>query len=224
MTRVAKKAIVVDITNINEKIYDLIKSRITSLEYPPGYQINIPKLQEEIGVSSSPIKDALARLAGEELVEITSRKGTFVKDVSDRDIIEIEQFRTLLEVGAVDIVSDGITDEQIEMLEKRHRVLVSENNYQIFMRKDREFHLAIIMLTNNERLINTYKRLNAHAQILRFKFAQNQNVPYAWTLQDHMDIIEALRSRNAEKAKQAIRSHRIKARDALLEKRNQETQ
>ena len=220
MNGIKKKSIVVDITNINEKIYDLIKSRITSLEYPPGYQINIPKLQEEIGVSSSPIKDALARLAGEELVEITSRKGTFVKNVSDQDIIEIEQFRTLLEVGAVDIISDNITDDQIEMLEKRYTALAKEKNYQIFMGKDREFHLAIIMLTNNERLINTYKRLNAHSQIVRFKYAQNQNAPYEWTIQDHRDIFEALRSRNLEKAKKAIRNHRIKARDALLKKHN----
>lgn len=222
MNRNAKKTTVFDTTNINEKIYDLIKRRITYLDYPPGYQVNIPKLQEELGVSSSPIKDALARLAGEDLVEITSRKGSFVKDVSNRDIIEIEQFRTILEVGAVDVVSDCITDEQIKMLEKRHKELAKENNYRLFMNKDSEFHLAIITLTNNERLIKTYKRLNAHAQILRFKFSKNQNIPYAWTLQDHLDILTALRSRNAEKAKQAIRIHRSKARDALLEKHKQE--
>lgn len=223
MSRASKKATVFDTANINEKIYDLIKKRIIYLDYPPGYQVNILKLQEELGVSSSPIKDALARLAGEELIEITSRKGTFVKDVSDRDIIEIEQFRTILEMGTVDIVSDSITDEQIEILEKRHRELSKENNYRLFMNKDSEFHLAIIMLTNNERLIKTYKRLNAHAQILRFKFAKNQNIPYEWTLQDHLDILEALRGRNSEKAKQAIRNHRFKARDALLEKHKQGT-
>jgi DNA-binding GntR family transcriptional regulator len=216
MNGAAEKTIVIDVTNINEKIYDLIKRRIMYLDYPPGYQINILKLQEELGVSSSPIKDALFRLAGEELVDITSRKGTFVKDVSARDIIEIEQFRTIMEVGAVDLVAGSMTDEQIEMLEKRHRELVDEKNYGKFMDKDCEFHLAIIMLTKNERLINSYRRLNAHAQILRFKFAQHQNSPYAWTLQDHLDIFEALRSRDAEKAKQAIRNHRMKARDALL--------
>lgn len=78
----------IDITNINEKIYNLIKTRITHLEYPPGYQINIKKLQDELGVSSSPIKDALFRLVGEELLEINPRKGTFVKDVLEKDILE----------------------------------------------------------------------------------------------------------------------------------------
>jgi DNA-binding GntR family transcriptional regulator len=215
----AKKVPLIDVSNINEKIYKLIKRRITYFEYPPGYQINILKLQEELGVSNSPIKDALFRLAGEELVDITSRKGTYVKDVSEQDIIEIEQFRTILEIGAVDIVADNIRDEQIEMLAKRHRELAAEKDYLLFMDKDSKFHLAIIMLTKNERLINTYKRLNAHAQILRFKFAKNQNISsFAWTLQDHLDIFEALRSRDAEKAKQAISAHRIKARDALLGK------
>jgi DNA-binding GntR family transcriptional regulator len=208
----------IDITNINEKIYNLIKSRITHLEYPPGYQINIKKLQDELGVSSSPIKDALFRLVGEELLEINPRKGTFVKDVSEKDILENEQFRTILEVGAVDIIADTITNEQISLLERRHRELTDELIYDTFMEKDNQFHLDIIMMTKNEKLISAYKNLNSHVNILRFKFSRHQQRPYSWTLQDHLDILNALRNRDSEKAKQAIRSHRIKARDALLQK------
>src|SRR4030042_213610 len=206
------------ITNINEKIYNLIKTRITHLEYPPGYQINIKKLQDELGVSSSPIKDALFRRVGEELLEINPRKGTFVKDVSEKDILENEQFRTILEVGAVDIIADTITNEQIALLERRHRELTDELIYDTFMEKDYQFHLDIIMMTKNEKLISAYKHLNSHVKIIRFKFSRHQHRPYSWTLQDHLDILNALRNRDSEKAKQAIRSHRIKARDALLQK------
>lgn len=213
---------VIDVTNINEKIYTLIKRRITHLEYPPGHQINIRKLQAELGVSNSPIKDALFRLAGEELVEITSRKGTFVRDISEEDIQEIEEVRSILEAGAVEVIAPEITDEQLAHLENLYReTLMSANSfeYSAFMEKDSRFHQAIIELTENRRLIKMYRRLNAHVQIVRFQFARNRNRPLPWTDQDHREILEALKARDPERAKAAIGSHRRKARDAFLETR-----
>ena len=216
------KKTLIDITNINEKVYDLIKDRIISNEYPPGHQLNIRKLQDELGVSNSPIINALYRLSGEGLVEITSRKGTYVKGITEQDICEIEELRTILECGAVDIISAGITDEQIQSLERLyHDTLIPEKEFEYakFMDKDRLFHLGIVNLTGNQRLIHTYKQLNAHIQIARFEFAKKRKTPLPWTHQDHLDILEALKKRDPDKAKKCIVSHRIKSRDAFLRKR-----
>ena len=217
-----EKKNLIDITNINEKIYNLIKRRITHFEYPPGFQMNIRRLQAELGVSNSPIKDALFRLAGEGLVEITSRKGTFVKDISERDIYEIEEVRIILETGAADLIAKTISDKQLERLEvlfKETLIPEDEFEYSKFMEKDSRFHLEIIKLTNNQRLVDVYKQLNAHVHITRFQYARNRKLPLPWTHQDHRDIIKALKLRNPEKVKKAIRIHRVKARDAFLETR-----
>jgi DNA-binding GntR family transcriptional regulator len=217
---VRKKALI-DITNINEKVYDLIKDRIITHEYPPAYQLNIRKLQDELGVSNSPIVNALFRLSGEGLVEITSRKGTYVKDITEQDIYEIEELRTILECGAVDIISGDITDEQIEVLENLYKeTLIPEKEFEYtrFMEKDRNFHLKMVEITGNQRLIDTYKRLNAHIQIARFEFAKQRKTPLPWTHQDHLGILKALKQRNPDKAKKAIVSHRVKSRDAFLGK------
>ncbi len=224
MADLNKKKALVDITNINEKIYSLIKGRITHFEYPPGYPLNIRKLQVEFGVSNSPIKDALFRLAGEGLVEITSRKGTYVKDISVEDLYEIEETRVILEVGAVEIIAGEITDEQLERLESLYQgTLIPEEQFEYsrFMEKDSRFHLEIIKMTNNKRLLDIYKQLNAHVHITRFQYARNRKKPLAWTHQDHLDILAALRERDPNKAKKAVRIHRIKARDAFLKKRKQ---
>ena len=215
----------IDITNINEKIYNLIKERITHYEYPPGFQINIRKLQAELGVSNSPIKDALFRLAGEGLVEITSRRGTFVKDISKKELYEIEEFRTILEIGAVDIIAKTITNKQLSRLESLYKeTLVPEDDfdYANFMEKDSRFHLEIIKMTNNLRLVDVYKQLNAHVHITRFQYARNRKKPLPWTHKDHQNILTALKLKDPEKAKKAIQSHRVRARDAFLEnlKRN----
>ena len=212
----------IDITNINEKIYNLIKERITHFEYPPGFQINIRKLQDELGVSNSPIKDALFRLAGEGLVEITSRRGTFVKDVSEKDLYEIEVVRTILEMGAADIIAGTMTDEQLSRLEAFYKeTLIPEDEFEYgkFMEKDSRFHMEIIKMTNNERLVEVYKQLNAHVHITRFQYARNRKKVLPWTHRDHRDILKALKLRDPEKAKKAIQSHRVKARDAFLETR-----
>lgn len=217
-----EKKTLIDITNINEKIYNLIKTRITHIEYLPGYQINIRKLQDELGVSNSPIKDALFRLAGEGLVEITSRKGTFVKDITERDLYEIEEVRAILEIGAADIVAKTITDDQLDQLEERYNeTLIPEDDFEYskFMEKDNLFHLEIIKLTKNQRLMSVYKQLNAHVQIVRFQFARNRKKPLPWTHQDHLEILKAFKQRDTEKVKQAIGNHRVKARDAFLETR-----
>ena len=219
-----EKEVLIDVTNINEKIYSLIKGRITHFEYPPGYPLNIRRLQDEFGVSNSPIKDALFRLAGEGLVEITSRKGTFVKDISERDLYEIEETRAILEVGAVEIIAGKITDEQLKRLESLyHETFIPEDRFEYsqFMEKDSRFHLEIIMMTNNKRLLDVYKQLNAHVHITRFQYARNRKKPLPWTHQDHMDILTALKERNTEKAKKAVRIHRLKARDAFLKTRKQ---
>jgi len=221
MVEIAKKKAVIDITNINEKVYELIKSRVICRDYPPGHQISIRNLQDELGVSNSPIINALYRLSGEGLVDITSRKGTYVKDITEKDIYEIEELRIILECGAVEIVARKITDEQLGMLERRYKeTLIPERrfDYTTFMEKDSLFHLEIIQLANNQRLIDTYKRLNAHIQIARFEYAKQRKKPLPWTHSDHLEIISALKQRDPEKAKQAIVSHRVKARDAFLGK------
>jgi DNA-binding GntR family transcriptional regulator len=226
MTDLDKKKAPIDITNINEKIYSLIKGRITHFEYPPGYPLNIRRLQAEFGVSNSPIKDALFRLAGEGLVKITSRKGTFVKDVSERDLYEIEETRAILEVGAVGIIAATITDEQLERLESLyHETLIPEEEFEYsqFMEKDSRFHLEIIRMTNNKRLLDVYKQLNAHVHITRFQYARNRKKPLPWTHQDHQDILAALKKRDSDQAKKAVQIHRIKARDAFLKKRKQKS-
>ena len=87
-----EQSTLIDVTNINEKVYNYIKTNIISYNYPPGYNLNLNQLSELLGVSPTPIKDALFRLAGEGLVEIAPRKGTYVKDVTSR--ISTRSFRS----------------------------------------------------------------------------------------------------------------------------------
>jgi len=214
------KSTIIDITSINEKIYNLIKQRIINYEFPPGHKITVKKLQDELGVSNSPIKDALFRLVGEELVEITSRRGTFVKDVTVQDVIEIDETRTIIETGAVELSVKKITDQEIENLEKLYQATLMEGeefDYKIFMERDNSFHLAIVEMAGNQRLVNIFKRLNGHMQVVRFRYARKPKKKLSWTDSDHKEILNAIKARDTDRIRRCIIEHRMKTKTAFLD-------
>lgn len=211
--------VLIDSTNINEKVYQLLKHRIVYCEYPSGYKLSIRKLQDELGVSNSPIKDALFRLAGENFVDISSRKGSFVKKITFNDVLEIEQSRVVIETGAVRIVAEKITDSEILHLDSLYKNTLfpgDDFDYIEFIKKDFEFHEGIIKLTKIKRLLDIYRHLNAHLQIARYKVAHNINNRLPWTDSDHFEILQSFRERDPQKAMEAVSKHREKAIEFFL--------
>jgi DNA-binding GntR family transcriptional regulator len=156
------------------------------------------------------------------MVEITSRRGTFVRDISERDVYEIEEARILLETGAVELITDKITDDQLMELEKLYQETLFNDDqfdYEVFMEKDNLFHLKMVEFTQNEHLLDMYRKLNPHMQIVRFQFLMGQSKPLQWTNQDHLNILTALKARDTAKAKGFVKDHLLKAREAFLQHR-----
>jgi len=205
---------IIDVTNINEKVYDYIKKNITTFHFPSGYKLNIRQLSETLGVSHTPIKDALFRLAGEGLIDITSRTGTYVKSITEADIHEILQTRMILETAVIEEIAGKITNEQLQALKDVYRKGASLavnpsdiESYKTFMEYDSQFHLSFFNIMGNKRLIHIYQNLNAHMQIVRFRLMNHALGKLPTTDEEHRMILEALCERNVAKAKQAIANH-----------------
>lgn len=211
---------VIDTTNINEKIYNYLKEKIIDCTYPPGERIRVQELGKFFGVSQTPLKDALFRLAGEGFVEVSSRRGTFVKEVTEQDIIDIIDVRIILETGAAEMVVENLTDEQISRLESLYEAtLHREKNvdYGRFLQQSSRFHTEIIRFTENRRLLNIYRTMNGHMHLLRFRFSQNATKRLPGTDKEHLDILNAFRERNPQQAEIAIRQHLLMAKKSFLE-------
>ena len=88
--------------NINQKVYEILRDRILSKQFAPGQRLNVRAIGAQLGVSRTPLKDALNRLAAEGLVEIRPRSGTYVTAPSLADIEELLDVRRLLEVYAIE--------------------------------------------------------------------------------------------------------------------------
>jgi DNA-binding GntR family transcriptional regulator len=197
-----------DMSNINEKIFVLLKKRILNMELTPGSKINLRSLREEFGTSQSPIKDALFRLAGEGLVEINARRGTYVKVVNSNEIEEIMDTRLIIEPGAIQLVAKNISDEQIHKLEKLYQESVQDDRpYSEFMKTSGKFHLEIIRFTKNNTLINIFTSLSAHMKILLYQFQRNVFAKPPTVNVLHGNILEALKERDPDKSAKAMREH-----------------
>jgi DNA-binding GntR family transcriptional regulator len=213
----------IDVTNINEKVYQLIKQNIIKFVYPPGYNLNINELKDALGVSPTPIKDALFKLAGEGLVVIYPRKGTYVKNVNDEDIREIIQIRMILETAVVAGIAERITAEQLEILEELHRQASaipldrdSDDDYRTFMECDSQFHMSFFLFWGNSRLTGIYRNLNAHMQIASYRLMHQARRKNPGTDKEHEDILIALREHDSVKAEEAIRKHLLRFEKSCL--------
>lgn len=201
---------VIDTSNINEKIYNYLKEQIIGCKYPPGERINMEALRKLFGVSQTPLKEALFRLAGEGFVEVNARRGTFVKNITEQDVVDIFETRSILETSAAERVVGNLTDEQIGRFEKLYQLTLHRDedvDYREFLRRSNNFHTEIIRLTGNKRLLAIYKTLNGHMHLLRFRYIHHASQRLPGTDDEHLSILKAFQERDPQKAKQAIQYH-----------------
>ena len=85
------------------------------------------------------------------------------------------------------------------------------------MEIDNRFHLAIVEMTGNQRLVNIYKRLNGHMQIVRFRYRKKQKTRLPWTDSDHLEILNAIKARDTDRVKRCLIEQRMKTKSAFLE-------
>ncbi len=216
-----------DYTDLTEQTYRALKDKILRYELKPGAQISVSEVAFALGVSRTPVMDALKRLASEGLVEIAPRRGTFVTELTTRDIAEIFDMRLMIELYAAELLfQTGAVDRFIEAaqapMQAMQRAIAGADiqDYDAFTSNDRDFHTALITLTRNNRLLRAYTQLRVHTHGARVHFLDGDNIQQAQ--HHHTAIVEAFRHGRVDQAKEALRIHiaTVKARMLdLLEQR-----
>ncbi len=206
--------------NLAEKAYQLIKSRIISLEYPPGQKLEVGKLKDETGFSLSPIKMAIQRLRGEGFVRILPQKGTFVTEISRDEIAAFMDYRLILERGALYLAFERMTRGEVRKLrtlQKKIARLTRNGNYFRQMELDSKFHLAIIQAARNQGLIEAYAHLSPHFRLIRFHRVLQRGRWSEKVDEEHERIVEALEERNYKKLEKAITGHLLRIKKEFCE-------
>lgn len=212
-----------DRTDLTERTYAVLKDRILTRRMEPGARVSVPEIAAALGVSRTPVTDALKRLATEGLVEIIPRRGTFVTGLNASDVCELFDIRMLIESHAVDaIVDSGRAGEYLqsvsEPMARMRRAMVDDDygDYETFVSGDREMHMALVEMTHNQRLLEIYADLNVHIQVTRAHYLDSvEQARQAY--QEHEAILEGFRAGSSEQVKAALRSHVSNVKNRMLE-------
>lgn len=201
-----------DTASINQKIYQLLRERIVFSEYAPGARLDIKTLAHELNVSPQPVKEAIFRLAGEGFITIVPRKGTYIRQASLKDLVDMVDARILYESGAIDLAAERIRPADIQRLEDLCAdFLRSENRtYREIQKKNMAFHCAVVHLAGNQWLDNAHALLMGNYASLHFRFLMKQKTYYddaRRIYDDHRAVIDALKKGDMAEAKSVVRRH-----------------
>jgi len=206
---------VINKLGITDQVYLLLHDRIVRRVLLPGERVYIDLLAQELGVSRTPIRDALTRLASEGLISILPRKGTFVSRPSAKEFLDLLDVRLGLELWAagkgIGRLSEAdlqtLVGLQEEMVEAVARLEESPfEHYMSFVELNQQFHGVIVQSSGNEKLVETYRSIDSAAQIQRVIFP----VPKE-TLDrsngEHAQILAAVQVRDWPSVEHAITAH-----------------
>ena len=176
------------------------------------------QLAEELGVSRTPVREAIRKLELEGYVIMMPRRGTYVANLSIRDVNEVFEIRTSLDSLASGLAAERITDEELERLQ-RLLVLIGEyiesNDMDKIVETDTEFHDLLYQASRNSRLVGII--FNLREQLTRFR-ATSMSFPgrLRATLDEHRHIVEAIAQGDVKEAQQAAEYHMEKSEQTLL--------
>lgn len=196
--------------NLDQQAYLIIKEMIRNRKLLPGEKICQSDLAEELGISRTPLVSALKYMEKENLVESRPRRGFFVRQFSQQEMVSIFELREVLEGLAARHAACNITDDQIAELKSffsSFRKGRSIENYRTYCDEDRSFHNFVTELGAQEFLrsiLQTYNIISFSYQLVSSEGLVRSPDE---TLEEHMDIITAICDRDAQEAERLMRRH-----------------
>jgi len=195
--------------SLKDKAYDAIKSAILSLKLKPGEPLVESELARQLGISKTPVRDALLELEREGFVTKVLFKGTYVTEVTLKDVREIFQLRAVLEGLAARLAAPLFSPQEVEQMAENltaAEAALAEGNLALCSERGKRFHDAIINKADNQRLTLIIRNLDDHVQ--RFRLLSDQiSGRLNKSVKEHRRILAALRQRDPAAAEQAMRDH-----------------
>ena len=207
---------------LREQIVESIKESIATGKLKPGEKICETKLAEDLGISRTPLREAIQTLEAEGFLNVVPRKGAVVSEYSEKDIEDIYEIKATLEGLAARLATKNLSDEEIDHLDDinnqlKSMSLKSESSVSRFFRVHNQFHELFLKASSNERLyqlncqlMEPFKRFRLSSLAIPGRFEE--------AIAIHDEIVEAFRSRNAQMVEKLVMQNVREGGKALLRK------
>ena len=194
---------------LRDVVFNTLRQAILRGELKPGERLMEIQLANKLGVSMTPIREAIRKLELEGLVLMIPRKGAEVADISEKSLRDVLEVREALEELAVQLACDKITKEEIEDLKKAaedfKKILKSRDITEI-AEADVRFHDIIFMATDNQKLVQLLNNLREQMYRFRVEYLKNEEV-HPQLIAEHEKIIEHIMERDKAKASAIVSEH-----------------
>ena len=199
--------------DLTEQTYHILREWILKRQIKPGEKISVEAIASGLGVSRTPVVNALKLLETDGLVEIQPRRGTFATQVTARDVMELFDIRLIIEIYAAEqLFARGNNAAFLEKAGNYHdqmKAAIADDeyiDYEAFISSDRDLHTRLVEETGNHRLVNIYYDLNIHMQVARAHYLNTvENALQAQ--KEHEAMIKAIQENDLESLKCALSEH-----------------
>lgn len=208
-------------TLLPEKIYNHLRTKLLAGELPPGARLDYKKISVEMGVSTTPVREAMGKLASEGLVELVPRAGAIVRKLGAQEAVQLYGVREAIETYAAAKAAEKISPARLRHLEdllSKMRTLIARSfspsskvmtgeNLSEFLQSDLNFHMTIIEAAGNPRLTKLAGDSHIHSRIFGVeRFGHNQELMEEAD-QIHHTIFDSLKQRDATRASSLVSQH-----------------
>ena len=209
---------------LRDVVFNTLRRAILKGELKPGERLMEITLADKLGVSRTPIREAIRKLELEGLVVMAPRKGAKVASITERDLNDVLEVRKGMEVLAISLACKRITGEELEKLEtieQSFQKLIESGNLTELAEMDVKFHDTIYQATNNQRLVQLLN--NLREQMYRYHMEYLKDIAVRRTLaEEHKAICRALRERDEQQAEEYVSIHIDNQQKAIIRSLSQE--
>ena len=194
---------------LRDIVFETLRKAILDGDLKPGERVMEVQLAEELGVSRTPVREAIRKLELEGLLVMVPRKGAYVADVSIKDVLSVLEIRASLEGLGASLAAERITEEEVERLKlsaKDFEAMHEANDRDGMVEKDTEFHSILLSASRNNKLLEIVEGLSDYVQRFRViyftEYSDSKNI-----MEEHRKILEAIDERDIDKASKAAQDH-----------------
>ena len=203
---------------LREMVYEELKMQILTGAIVPGTRMMEVELAKEIGVSRTPIREAIRKLEKEGLVTIEPRRGAYASQISTKDMVEILEVRQNMEGLAAYFAASRMKPDQLSELKSasdKYNTAVATGNMADMIKYDTEFHHIIVESCNNKILVQMIEQLQE--LVLRFRYIYYDNFRRAENMpEEHKAILEAISRGDADSAREAADVHIDRLKELII--------
>ena len=198
--------------------YRALRDSILARRLKPGEVYTESALAKDLGISKTPVREALKELSGQGLVTFLPRRGVLVNRYYERDVEEVFEVRAAIELAVVEKVAGAVPPADLGPVEaalRLQREAVVEGRKLAFLEADRLFHAAFGELADNARLLAILENVRDLVQVMGMEALAHENRPEE-VLEEHVEVIDAIRAGDPALARTAMARHLERSKESVL--------